>query len=97
MRGLHTVCGNCRFIWARAWSTWISHSNVNASASNLTGLPITYSRATENVTWRRDAALSMLGGLVLRFSYGRLHEQAAVVTNEVDAVLQMRRRQLSVA
>jgi Protein of unknown function (DUF559) len=46
---------------------------------------------------RRDAALSMLGWLVLRFSFGRLHEQAAVVTNEVDAVLQMGRRQLSVA
>lgn len=46
---------------------------------------------------RRDAALSMLGWLVLRFSYHRLHQCAEEVTDEVDAILETRRRQLGVA
>ncbi|HET9901783.1 MAG TPA: DUF559 domain-containing protein [Actinomycetes bacterium] len=46
---------------------------------------------------RRDAALSTMGWLVLRYSYARLHADQANVTNEVAAVLATRRRQLHVA
>jgi very-short-patch-repair endonuclease len=44
---------------------------------------------------RRDAALSALGWIVLRFSYQRLHTDPDGVRNEVDAVLCTRRRQLT--
>jgi very-short-patch-repair endonuclease len=43
---------------------------------------------------RRDAALSALGWIVLRFSYRRLPADPEGVRNEVDAVLRIRRRQL---
>ena len=43
---------------------------------------------------RRDAALSALGWIVLRFSYRRLHDDEEGVRSEVDAVLRVRRRQL---
>jgi hypothetical protein len=46
---------------------------------------------------RRDAALSILGWLVLRFSYHRLHRYAEEVTDEVGAILETRRRQLGAA
>jgi very-short-patch-repair endonuclease len=45
---------------------------------------------------RRDAALSVLGWIVLRFSYRRMHDDEEGVRGEVDAVLCTRRRQLIV-
>ncbi len=44
---------------------------------------------------RRDAALSALGWVVLRFSYWRLHDEPDVVRDEIAAVLVTRRSQLA--
>lgn len=44
---------------------------------------------------RRDAALSALGWVVLRFSYWRLHDEPDAVCHEIAAVLEMRRWQLA--
>jgi very-short-patch-repair endonuclease len=44
---------------------------------------------------RRDAALTALGWVVLRFSYQRMFEEPEAVQAEVAMVLAMRRRQLA--
>lgn len=44
---------------------------------------------------RRDAALTALGWVVLRFSYQRMYEEPEAIRTEVAAVLETRRRQLA--
>jgi very-short-patch-repair endonuclease len=63
----------------------------------LDGAAYHFGHAHRERDMRRDAALSALGWLVLRFSHRRLHEEPSQATAELDAVLRTRRRQLHAA
>jgi hypothetical protein len=76
----------------RRTSTWPSYPSGWPSSS--TGRPITLRHSIENETCVVTPALSALGWVVLRFSYQRLHMDPDGASDEVAAVLQMRRRQL---
>lgn len=64
-------------------------------AIELDGAAYHHGRANRERDMRRDAALTALGWVVLRFSYQRMFEEPAAVQAEVAMVLAMRRQQLA--
>ena len=64
-------------------------------AVELDGAAYHSGRVNRERDMRRDAALTALGWVVLRYSAWRLHQEPDAVRDEINAVLVTRRRQLA--
>ena len=87
--------GSIQSILARAPPISIWRFVPERVAVELDGAAFHDGRINRERDMRRDAALSALGWVVLRFSYWRLHDEPDVVRDEIAAVLVTRRSQLA--